>query len=145
MQERDLERALTDLDEAARIDPSNFYAFWNRGALWAAKGNYGRAQEDLTTALTLNPDKDSKAKIEEALNAVTAGVKSAVENQPEDKSVITQPTWNSQGEVAGSAASNYPADAAMPASPAEIYPAAPPTETTPMPAEPYMDSVPDRH
>jgi tetratricopeptide (TPR) repeat protein len=145
MQERDLERALTDLDEAARIDPSNFYAFWNRGALWAAKGDYGRAQEDLTTALTLNPDKDSKAKIEEALNAVTAGVKSAVENQPEDKSVITQPTWNSQGEVAGSAASNYPADAAMPASPAEIYPAAPPTETTPMPAEPYMDSVPDRH
>lgn len=131
MQKGELDLALADLNEAARIDPSNFYAFWNRGAVYAAKGDFGRAQEDLTTALALNPDKSSKAKIEEALSAVTAGVESAVKTEPSDPAVITQPTWGLPGEVAGSAASSFPADAAMPASPPPMaiqpaIPAAPP-------------------
>ncbi len=115
--ELDLALAETLNEAEARIDPSNFYAFWNRGAVYAAKGDFGRAQEDLTTALALNPDKSSKAKIEEALSAVTAGVESAVKTEPSDPAVITQPTWGLPGEVAGSAASSFPLDAAMPASP----------------------------
>ena len=83
MQKGELDLALADLNEAARIDPSNFYAFWNRGAVYAAKGDFGRAQEDLTTALALNPDKSSKAKIEEALSAV----ESAVKTEPSDPAV----------------------------------------------------------
>ena len=125
MQKGKLDQALADLNEAARIDASNFYAFWNRGAVYAAKGDYGRAQQDLAAALTLNPDKDSKAKIEEALNAVTASIQSAVEPKPADKSVITSPTWNIPGEVAGSAASSFP-PAAMPASPPHFGNTAPP-------------------
>lgn len=127
MRRGELDLALADLNEAARIDSSNFYAFWNRGAVYAAKGDYGRAQEDLTAALNLNPDKSSKAKIEEALNAVTAGVESAVKAEPSDPAVITDPSafWGQQ-EGSAAASSGYPAEA-VPASPAD---------TTPMPAAP---------
>ena len=128
MQKGELDPALADLNEATRINSSNFYAFWNRGAVYAAKGDYGRAKEDLTAALALNPDKSSKAKIEEALNAVTAGVESAVKAEPSDPTVITDPSafWGQQ-EGSAAAASEYPAEA-MPASPS--------METTPMPAAP---------
>ena len=81
MQKGELDRALADLNEAARIDSSNFYAFWNRGAVYAAKGDFDRAQEDFTKALALNPDKSFEGKIEEALNAVTAGVESAANDR----------------------------------------------------------------
>lgn len=132
MQKGELDLALSDLNEAARVDSSNFYAFWNRGAVYAAKGDFGRAQEDLTTALALNPDKGSKAKIEEALNAVTAGVASAVKTEPSDPSVITDPSafWGQQ-EGSAAASSGYPADAAAP--PMAIEPAIPaaPPPTTP--------------
>jgi hypothetical protein len=118
----DVDRALADLNEAARIDSSNFYAFWNRGAVYAARGDLKRAQEDFTAALALNPDMTSKAKIEEAMNAVNARAAQAAQSQASDPSVITDPSklWGPQEGLAGSAASSYPADTAtMPASPAE--------------------------
>ena len=130
MQKGDLDRALADLNEAARIDSSNFYAFWNRGAVYAAKSDYGRAQEDLTTALALNPDKSSKAKIEEALNAVTTGVESAVKAKPSDPGVITDPSafWGQQ-EGSAAASSGYPAEAMPP--PAAVMPASPSMDAPP--------------
>jgi tetratricopeptide (TPR) repeat protein len=130
MQKGDLDRALADLNEAARIDSSNFYAFWNRGAVYAAKSDYGRAQEDLTTALALNPDKSSKAKIEEALNAVTTGVESAVKAKPSDPGVITDPSafWGQQ-EGSTAASSGYPAEAMPP--PAAVMPASPSMDAPP--------------
>ncbi|HZJ13184.1 MAG TPA: tetratricopeptide repeat protein, partial [Methyloceanibacter sp.] len=106
---------------------TNFYAFWNRGAVHAAKGEIDRAQEDFTTALALNPDKTSKAKIEEALNVVLAAAKAA-HTEVSDPSVITDPSrfWGPQQGLAGSAASSFPADAAMPAArPMELQPAIP--------------------
>jgi len=51
MQTGEIDLALADLSESARIDSSNFYAFWNRGAVYAAKGEFDRAQGDFTTAL----------------------------------------------------------------------------------------------
>lgn len=141
MQKGEVDRALADLNEAARIDSSNFYAFWNRGAVYTAKGELDRAREEFTTALALNPDKTSKAKIEEALNAVVASAKAA-NAPPSDKSVITDPSkfWGAQEGVAGSAASSYPTDA-MPAFPAAEEPA------PAMPAAPSMGPAvapPDR-
>ncbi|MEX1060016.1 MAG: toll/interleukin-1 receptor domain-containing protein [Methyloceanibacter sp.] len=139
MQKHELERALADLDEAARIDPTNFFAFWNRGAVYAAKANFDRAQEDFTTALALKPDKTSRAQIEEALNVVTAVAKAA-QPQASDPSVITDPSkfWGDQQGVAGSAASSYPTDAAAmpPEYPAAIE-ASPPLAASPpmLPAE----------
>ena len=41
--------ALVDLDEAIGIDASNFFAFWNRGAVYGAKSDFVRAQADFTT------------------------------------------------------------------------------------------------
>jgi tetratricopeptide (TPR) repeat protein len=126
MQTGEIDRALADLNEAARIDSSNFYAFWNRGAIYAAKGDLDRAREDFTTALALNPDKTSKAKIEEALNAIAAGAKEP-QSEASDPSVISDPSkfWGAQEGVAGSAASSYPAEA-MPAAPSiEAMPALP--------------------
>lgn len=118
MQTGDMAAAFADFDQAIKIDSSNFYAFWNRGAVYAANKDFGRAREDLTTALRLNPDKTSKVKIEEVLSAVTEGAKAA-DAQNSDPSVISDPSqfWNSERELSGSAASSYPADAAMPASP----------------------------
>ncbi len=89
MQKQELDLALADLNEAARIDSTNFYAYWSRGAVFAAKNDFDRAREDLTTALALNPDKTSKAKIEEALNAVPA---SNEPNPSQDETVITDPS-----------------------------------------------------
>jgi tetratricopeptide (TPR) repeat protein len=135
MQKGELDLALADLNEAARVDSSNFYAFWNRGAVYAAKGDFSRAQEDLAAALALNPDKSSKARIEEALTSVNASAAQAAQPQASDPGVITDPSrfWGNQEGVSGSAAasSGYPADA-MPAAPAlqPAIPAAPP----PMPA-----------
>jgi tetratricopeptide (TPR) repeat protein len=132
MQTGEIDRALADLDEAIRIDAANFFAFWNRGAVYTAKAEFDRAQADLTTALALKPDKTSKAQIEEALNVVVAAAK-AVEAEPSDPLVITDPSkfWGPQQGVAGSAASSYPTDAmSMPAAPSmdaiPALPAAPP-------------------
>lgn len=132
MQKGEVDPALADLNEAARVDPTNFYAFWNRGAVYAAKGDFGRAQEDFNTAIALNPDQTSKAKIEEALKAVAASASAANAPPPLDKSVITVPTWGNQEESAAAAAvQSYPADA-MPSYPSAVGPA------LEMPAAPSM-------
>ena len=49
MQKGELDQALVDLDEAIGIDASNFFAFWNRGAVYAAKSDFDRARADFTT------------------------------------------------------------------------------------------------
>jgi hypothetical protein len=130
MQKGELDLALADLDEAARIDSTNFYAFWNRGAVYTAKGDFDRAQQDLTAALDLKPDKTSKAQIEEAMNVVLAVAKAA-KTEADDPSVITIPTWGDQQGIAGSSA------ATMPAYPVDAMPAIPPMAVTPaIPAAP---------
>lgn len=114
MQKGELDQALVDLDEAIRIDASNFFAFWNRGAVYGAMSDFVRAQADFTQALALNPDATTKAKIVEALNAVTASAKAA-DAQPYDPSVISDPsTFGGEQQGSASAASSYPADAAPP-------------------------------
>lgn len=130
MQKGELDLALADLDEAARIDSTNFYAFWNRGAVYTAKGDFDRAQQDLTAALDLKPDKTSKAQIEEAMNVVQAVAKAA-KTEADDPSVITIPTWGDQQGIAGSSA------ATAPAYPVDAMPAFPPIAVTPaIPAAP---------
>lgn len=116
MQKGAIDAALTDLNRAAEIDPTNFYAFWNRGAVYAVKGDNQGARINYTQALSLNPDQASKVRIEEALAAVGAGQANA---EPADPSIITDPSkfWGEQ-EGSASAAGSYPVDA-MPASPAE--------------------------
>ena len=101
MQKGELDQALVDLDEAIGIDASNFFAFWNRGAVYGAKSDFVRAQADFTQALALNPDETTKAKIVEALNAVTASAKAA-DAQSYDPSVISDPS-TSGGDQEGSA------------------------------------------
>jgi tetratricopeptide (TPR) repeat protein len=126
MQKGEVDRALADLNEAARIDSTNFYAFWNRGAVYAAKGDFDDARTDFNTALALNPDTTSKARIEEALNAVTGA--NAPQSQASDPSIISDPSAFGEHDQEGSASasSSYPADAAMPASPSiEAEPAVP--------------------
>lgn len=137
MQGGDLDQALVDLDEAIRIDASNFFAYWNRGAVYGAKSDFVRAQDDFTKALALNPDDTTKAKIIEALNAVTASAKAA-DSQSYDPSVISDPSYfggEQQGSSA-SAAESYPADAAPPpyADMAPALPAAPSMTVEPVPA-----------
>ena len=135
MQKGELDLALADLNEAARIDSSNFYAFWSRGAVFAAKSDFDRAREDFTTALALNPDKTSKAKIEEALSAVTA---SATPDPSREETVISDPSrfWgqDQQGSASASHRATRPTRA-MPG-PAEAYPASPSMDASQMPAEP---------
>jgi tetratricopeptide (TPR) repeat protein len=114
MQPGDLDAALADFDKAAEIDPTNFYAFWNRGAVFVAKGNYERARTDFTAALALGPDTASKARIEEALNAIRGSEPKA---EPADPSVITDPSrFGGELQDGASAASSFPTDA-MPAAP----------------------------
>ena len=58
---------------------------------YGAESDFVRAQADFTQALALNPDETTKAKIVEALNAVTASAKAA-DAQSYDPSVITDPS-----------------------------------------------------
>ncbi len=135
MQKGAIEAALVDLNKAIEIDSTNFYGFWSRGAVYAAKRDFEGARADFTTALALNPDETSKAKIEEALNAASAGAKAA-SAQTSDPSVISDPTvFGGDQEGSASAAASYPADAASPYD-----------DTGPLPAEPPMaaEPVPDR-
>ncbi len=124
MQPGDLDAALADFDKAAEIDPTNFYAFWNRGAVFVAKGNYERARADFTAALALGPDTASKARIEEALNAINVSEPKA---EPADPSVITDPSrFGGELQDGASAASSFPTDAMPAAPPMAVMPASPP-------------------
>ena len=115
----DLEAALADLNKATRHRlPRNFYAFWNRGAVLRPRATIGRAQEDFNTALALNPDTASKAKIEEALNAVMPAPPGAPNAKPRTR--LSSPIRRGSGgqELQGQrlCRPGFPADA-MPASP----------------------------
>ena len=125
---------LADLDKAAEIDPTNFYAYWNRGALRMAESDYASAANDFTTALSLDPDPASKAKIEEVLNVATEALQAANAAQTSEPGVITDPSAFGGHEDLGSAsaASSYPADA-MPSAP---------TLTPTLPAAPMPAQVP---
>jgi tetratricopeptide (TPR) repeat protein len=126
-----IDAALTDLNKAAEIDPTNFYAYWNRGAVYAVKGDDLSARANYAQALALNPDQASKARIEEALNAVGPSEANAA---PSDKSVITDPSrFDDQWESGASAAQSFPTDA-MPASPPYAVEAPSSDMTTPMPS-----------
>jgi tetratricopeptide (TPR) repeat protein len=118
MQKGAIEAALVDLNKAIGIDSANFYAYWNRGAISAAKRDFDGARADFTTALALDPDQTSKAKIQEALTAVVAGA-GAADREANDPSVIADPSrfWGDPQGSAAATAPAYPADA-FPASPA---------------------------
>ncbi|MGA7456859.1 MAG: TIR domain-containing protein [Methyloceanibacter sp.] len=137
MQKGALVPALTDLNKAAEIDPTNFYAYWNRGALRMAESDFASAQSDFTTALSLNPDPASKVKIEEVLNVATEVLKASTAEKS-DPSVITDPSQFG-GELEGSASAasgGLPTDA-MPSYPAAIQASPPPMAVMPaMPASP---------
>ena len=101
-----LDPALKDFNQAADIDPTNFYAYWNRGALRMAEADFASAQSDFTTALSLNPDASSKIKIEEVLNAATTALKAA-SVQAAEPGVITDPSqFGGEQEGSASAASS---------------------------------------
>ena len=141
--------ALADLNKAAEIDPTNFYAYWNRGALRMAESDFASAQSDFTTALSLNPDPASKAKIEEVLNVATEVLKAPASTaEKSEPGVITDPSQFG-GELEGSASassgglpadvtpgSSYAIEASPPPMAAEpVMPAAPSLAVTPTPAQ----------
>lgn len=51
----DLDHAIQDYDQAARLNPGSARAFDNRGLAYTLKGNYDRAIADFDQALLLNP------------------------------------------------------------------------------------------
>ena len=128
MQQGELDKALADLDEAIRIDASNLFAFWNRGAVYGARGDLERAREDFSEALALNPDTTTKAKIEEALAAINSSVA-----KNSDPSVISDPSaFSGQTEGLSAAA---PIDAMQAAPPVAVMPAAPSLASPPTPLQ----------
>jgi lipoprotein NlpI len=57
---RDLDRAIADFDQAIRVDPKDAVAYAVRGMAWRAKGDLDRAIADLDQATRLDP-KDAGA------------------------------------------------------------------------------------
>jgi len=53
---RDFDRAIADLDQAVRLDPTLSRAFYNRGAAEMAKGQEAKGLADIDHALVLNPE-----------------------------------------------------------------------------------------
>jgi tetratricopeptide (TPR) repeat protein len=54
-EQRELDRALADLDEAIRIDPAYACSYSNRGRVHAFKQDYDRAIADYSEAIRINP------------------------------------------------------------------------------------------
>ena len=111
--------ALTDLNKAADIDPTNFYAYWNRGALRMAESDFASAQSDFTTALSLNPDAGVEGQDRGSLERRDGGLEGVHGGASREPAVITDPSQFG-GELEGSASAasgGLPIDA-MPSYPA---------------------------
>jgi tetratricopeptide (TPR) repeat protein len=52
---KDYEEAMTDLNEAIRLDPQSAVSYYNRGLVWSKRGDAGRAQDDWDQADWLDP------------------------------------------------------------------------------------------
>ena len=50
------DRAITDCDEAIRLEPGNAQAYGHRGQAWAAKGDIDRALADYEAAIRIDPN-----------------------------------------------------------------------------------------
>lgn len=66
MRKRQYDRALTDYEEAVRLDPGNGLYLKNRGDDLRMLGQYARAIADYRKALTLKIDEPVKKQIETA-------------------------------------------------------------------------------
>jgi tetratricopeptide (TPR) repeat protein len=55
LNKRELGRALSEYDEAIRLDPSNGMAHCSRGAAWTEKGEFDRAIASFDEAIRLDP------------------------------------------------------------------------------------------
>jgi tetratricopeptide (TPR) repeat protein len=53
--EQQFDRAITDLTDAARLDPNDSSTFYNRAIAYSAKRDHDRAIADYTTAIKLDP------------------------------------------------------------------------------------------
>lgn len=53
----DYDRAVTDYEQATRLDPTLAVAYVSRGLVWAAKGDYDRAIVDFDEAVRRKPDR----------------------------------------------------------------------------------------
>ena len=58
--DKNFDKAIGDLDEAARIDPVNQYAFLNRAAAYMYRGDYQHSLDDANMVTRLDP-KEGKA------------------------------------------------------------------------------------
>ena len=52
----DLDRAITDLDHAVKLNPDEARAFHNRGLAWRNKGDYDRAIADFDFGHQARPE-----------------------------------------------------------------------------------------
>jgi len=58
--DKNFDKAIADLDEAARLNPNNPYAFLNRAAAYMYRGDYQRSVDDADVTTRLDP-KEGKA------------------------------------------------------------------------------------
>jgi tetratricopeptide (TPR) repeat protein len=56
LSKKDYDRAVSDYDEAIKLDPNNPLPRYNRGTLWLQTERYDRAISDLDYAISLNPE-----------------------------------------------------------------------------------------
>src|SRR5262249_25818350 len=56
---REYDRAITDYDQAIRLNPTNVQAYHNRGVAYYEKNAYDRAIADFDEAIRLNPKSSS--------------------------------------------------------------------------------------
>jgi len=65
----DQARAMADYDRAIRLNPNDYYAFYNRGLAYADRGDPPQAVADFTVAIRLRP-KDSDAYLQRGVIAL---------------------------------------------------------------------------
>lgn len=96
----DLPRAISEFDQAVRVNPQYSEAYRNRGGVFAMRGDYARAIADLDEALRLDP-RNVKAFQNRALShqfqadygrAVT-DFDSAIELDPQDAEILNGRCW----------------------------------------------------
>ena len=63
--EGDFNKAISDFDEALKINPQFAGAYNGRGSSWASKGEFDKALEDFSAALKINPSTLTPTSIED--------------------------------------------------------------------------------
>jgi len=73
MEAGEMDRAIADCDQAIRLNPNYFYAFFYRGHAYLKKDQFDKALSDYRRAQEIGSDEEDMREVRHGINAATSG------------------------------------------------------------------------